>query len=154
MPRISAASATVHQFRPAPGQVHPSTPSDANHSRDVLQQRAETASAKAAVLREKQTGADLNAAVGLFRESARLFEAAHLYEKAADAHVHAGEIYFTFSQYDKARRSYREALKIGQDPEVRCRALSRMARTYVTTGPFALADRLLQAGNEFVRTSQ
>ena len=69
-----------------------------------------------------------------------MFEAAGLYEDAADAHVHAGEIYFTFSQYDKARRSYREALKIGQHPEVRCRALSRMARSYVTTGPFALAD--------------
>jgi len=116
------------------------TPSDANHSRDVLKQRAETASLKAAFLREKQTNADLNSAAGLFRESARLFEAARLYDEAADAHVHAGEIYFTFSQYDKARRSYREALKFGQHPEVRCRALSLMARSYVTTGPFALAD--------------
>jgi CHAT domain-containing protein/tetratricopeptide (TPR) repeat protein len=117
-----------------------STPSGANHSRDVLKQRAETASAKAALLREKQTSTDLNSAAGLFRESARLFEAASLHEDAADAHVHAGEIYFAFSQYDKARRSYREALKIGQHPEVRCRALSRMAQSYVPTGPFALAD--------------
>jgi CHAT domain-containing protein len=131
--------------RPSTNPVHAgttasSTPSGANHSRDVLKQRAETASAKAALLREKQSSADLNSAVGLFRESARLFEAGSLHEDAADAHVHAGEIYFTFSQYDKARRSYREALKIGQHPDVRCRALSRMAQSYVPTGPFALAD--------------
>lgn len=117
-----------------------STPSGANPSQDVLKQRAETASVKAALLREKQTSADLTSAAGLFRESARLFEAASLHEDAADAYIHAGEIYFTFSQYDKARRSYRAALKIGQHPEVRCRVLSRMAQSYVPTGPFALAD--------------
>ena len=117
-----------------------STPSGANDSRDILKQRAEAASEKAALLREKQTSADLTSAAGLFRDSARLFEAASLHKDAADAHVHAGEIYFTFSQYDKARRSYREALKIGEHPEVRCRVLSRMAQSYVPTGPFALAD--------------
>jgi CHAT domain-containing protein len=139
VPRISQpARPSVKSSRT--GASASSTPSGANHSRDVLKQRAETASAKAALLREKQTSADLNSAVGLLRESARLFEAASLHEDAADAHVHAGEIYFTFSQYDKARRSYREALKIGQHPEVRCRVLSRMAQSYVPTGPFALAD--------------
>jgi CHAT domain-containing protein len=139
VPRISQpARPSIKSSRT--GTSASSTPSGANHGRDVLKQRAETASAKAALLREKQTSADLNSAVGLFRESARLFEAASLHEDAADAHVHAGEIYFTFSQYDKARRSYREALKIGQHPEVRCRVLSRMAQSYVPTGPFALAD--------------
>ena len=109
--------------------------------RDVLRLRAEAAFQKATLLRENQTGTNLTAAVGLLRKSAQLFLAVHLYEKAADAYFHAGQIYFTFGQYDKARRFYRQALKLGQDPEVRCRALSRIARTYASTRPYSLADR-------------
>jgi CHAT domain-containing protein len=127
-----------------PGTNNPDTSvstAETARNQDVLRQRAEEAFQKAAVLRGKQTGADLTAAVALLRESARLFLAIRLYEKAADAHVHAGEIYFTLSQYDKARRSFREALKLGRDPEVHCKALSRIARTYATTGPSSLADR-------------
>src|SRR5262249_8255878 len=57
-----------------------------------------------------------------------------------DAQLQAGDIYFTLSRYDNARRSYREALR-EQNPERLCRALSRIARTYVATGPFSLVDR-------------
>ena len=72
---------------------------------------------------------------------ARLLESTHAYERAADAYVRAGEIYFTLSQHDNARRSFRKALQFRQYPELRCKALSRIARTYATTGPFSLADQ-------------
>jgi len=108
---------------------------------NVLLNRADAALQEAAVLRQDQTVQHLAAAIELIRESARLFESAHEYERAADAHVHVGEIYVTLSQYGKAQRSFRKALLLGQVPEVRCKALSRSARTYATTGAFSLADQ-------------
>jgi CHAT domain-containing protein len=108
---------------------------------DALRRKAEAAFHRASALRDKQTAKDLMAAAGTFRASAGLFAAAGSLEQAADAHLQIGDIYFTLSQYGKARGSYREALKLGQNPEKRCRALSRMARTYATTGPFLLVDR-------------
>ncbi|PYV53572.1 MAG: hypothetical protein DMG98_20675 [Acidobacteria bacterium] len=119
----------------------PVSASEKGRSRDVLLRRAEAAFQSASALRDKQTARDLTAAVGLFRASAELFGAANSYQQAADSHVQAGDIYFTLSQYDKARRSYREALKVGQDPEKRCRPLSRIARTYAATGPLSLVER-------------
>jgi CHAT domain-containing protein len=110
-------------------------------SRDILQGKAEAAWQMAAVLQDKQNGKDLAAAGRLLERSALLFEATRTYERAAVAYFRAGEIYFTLSQYDKARRSFRGALKLAQDPELSCKALSRIARTYATTGPSSLADR-------------
>jgi len=123
------------------GKESPFSSPEPDRSPDALRRRAEEAFQTAAVLQEKQTRTDLTAAVGFFRDSARLFESTHAYERAAAAHVRAGEIYFTLSQYDNARRSFRKALQFGQYPEVRCKALSRIARTYATTGPFSLADQ-------------
>jgi CHAT domain-containing protein len=122
--------------------------SEADRGSAVLLKKAEAGFQKAIVLREKQSGKDLIAAAGRFGESARLFESAHANERAADAHFHAGEIYSTLSQYDKARRSFRKALQLGQGPELRCKALSRIARTYATTGPFSFAN---QYSNEAMR---
>ena len=110
-------------------------------SRDLLRRRAEADFQKASALREQETGGDLAVATRLFRDSARLFESTHEYQRAAQAQVRAGEIYFTLSQYENARRSFRKAFHLEQDPEVRCKALSRIARTYATTGPFSLADQ-------------
>src|SRR5438128_2335231 len=107
---------------------------------DVLVGKAEAAFQRAGVLRDKQTAKDLMAAAGTFRSSAELFAAAGSYERAADAYLQAGDIYSTLGQYERARGSYREALK-EQNPEARCRALSRIARAYTYTGPFLLADR-------------
>src|SRR6266852_5658317 len=108
---------------------------------DVLLRRAKAAFHRAAALRDKQTARDLMVAVGLFRASAGFFGAAGSYEQAADAHLQAGDIYFTLSQYDKSRRSYREALQLGQGSDRRCRALSRITRTYTATGPLSLVER-------------
>jgi CHAT domain-containing protein/Tfp pilus assembly protein PilF len=109
-----------------------------------LRRKAEAIAKKAAAQQKSQTSASLTVAVAMFRESARLFEAADSPEQAAAAYLQAGEIYFTFSQYQKARGAYRQALKLGTVPETRCRALNRVARTYATTGPLALAERSSQ----------
>jgi CHAT domain-containing protein len=96
---------------------------------------------KAAALRDKQTGRDLQAAIELFRTSASLFAAAHSYQEASDAHAQIGDIHFTLGQYVDARSSYNQALKLGQDAEKRCHALSRIARSYAATGPLSFVQR-------------
>jgi len=108
---------------------------------DALLRRAEVAFGKAAALSQKETASDLAAAARAFQESARLFELAHANENAAQAHFRAGEIYFTLSQYGSSRRSFHKALQIGRDPELHCKSVSRIARTYATAGPFSLADQ-------------
>ena len=106
-----------------------------------LLRRARAAFQMAAALRVTQTAKDSIGAAGLFRTSAGLFVAAGSYDEAAEAYLQAGDIYSTLSQYDRARGSYGQALKKAQDPENRCKALSRMARTYAATGPVSLAER-------------
>src|SRR5437867_1466488 len=124
--------------------------SGADHRSDVLFLKASAAFKRAASLRDKQTAKDLTAATVLFRTSAELFAAIGSLEQAADAHLQTGDIYFTLSQYDKARGSYREALK-EQSPEMRCRAMSRIARTYAATGPFLLVNRYSKEALESCR---
>jgi CHAT domain-containing protein/tetratricopeptide (TPR) repeat protein len=102
--------------------------------------KAEESAQRAAVLRKKQTAGNLLAATRLFRESSRLFAAGHSYDKAADSQLQIGEIYLILSDFDNARQSYRESLRLGQDSELRCRALAGIARTYAGTGPSSLAD--------------
>ena len=122
------------------GQESPVGTSQPGRSRDVLRLQAQAAFQKAATLGEKQTRAALAEAIRLFRESARLFEAGRLYDNAADAHLKAGEIYYTVSKYDEARRAYQRAFKLAQNPELRCTALSGIARSYANIGPSSLAD--------------
>ena len=107
---------------------------------NFLLKKAEDLAQRAAVLRKKQNAKSLWAATRLFRESSRLFAAGHSYDKAADSHLQIGEIYLILSEFDKARKSFDEASKVAQDPELRCSALSGIARTYATTGPYSLAD--------------
>lgn len=114
--------------------------SDPDRGEDVLLLKAQAASQKAATLRDKQTRADLAAAIGLFREAARLFESDHLYDEAANAHLQAADIYFTVSKYDDARRANKRAFKLAHNTELRCIALSRIARSYANIGPSSLAD--------------
>jgi CHAT domain-containing protein/tetratricopeptide (TPR) repeat protein len=110
-------------------------------NRSALLRRAEATMHRAVVLQKVQTNRNLASAGSLLLESARLFEAARAYKDAADVYLEAAEIDVMFSRYEMARRSYRAALKIGPD-EARCKALSRIARTYATTGPLAVADRV------------
>ncbi|HZI55134.1 MAG TPA: CHAT domain-containing protein [Verrucomicrobiae bacterium] len=104
-------------------------------ARDVLFQKAEAAAQKAAMLQQHVTTKDLEEAIRLFQESARLFKATDSNDHAAEALLQVGEIYFTVSQFNKTLDSYREALVLdGKNPELRCRVLSRMARTHATMG--------------------
>ena len=109
-------------------RVGPEHSSARERGPDALRRRAEAAFQRATTLRERQTAKDLLVAARVFRASARLFGAAGSYEQAAGAYLQAGDIYATLSRYEKARASYSEALR-GQDPEKRCKALSRIART-------------------------
>lgn len=122
------------------GQASPVSSSELGHQQDHLRQKAQAFSQRAANLREKQTRAALAEAIRLFRESARLFEAGRLDDNAADAHLQAGDLYFSASKYHEARRIYQKALKLAQNPELRCMALSGMARSYANIGPSSLAD--------------
>ncbi len=106
-----------------------------DRAREVSLHKAEAAGQKAALLRAHPNTRDLQAAIVLFQESARLFKAASAYDRAAGANLQIGEIYFTLSRFDKALGSYREVLRLApNNPELSCQALSRIARTYATTG--------------------
>ena len=108
---------------------------------DAIVQKAEAAASEATNLRQNQTEKDLQKAIALFQQSARLFKAAHLGSKAADATLQIGEIYFTLSRYDNALNSYRVALSLDpKNPELACLIPSRMARIYATTGRESQAD--------------
>jgi tetratricopeptide (TPR) repeat protein len=107
---------------------------------DFLREKAEAIAQQAARHREEQTYENLTTASRLFRESARIFATAHLYDKAADANIQAGEISAISSHYEYARRFFLDALRLARDPELRCRALSQVARTYASTGPYSTAD--------------
>jgi len=105
-----------------------------------LLNKAEELAQRAAVLREKQTAANLLSATRLFRESSRLFAVARSYDKAAESQLQVGEIYLILSEFDNARKSLEEASNVAQSPEVQCRALSDIARIYASIGPYSLAD--------------
>src|SRR5215468_10390158 len=89
-----------HVGRAATTSVHAP---EVEGSGNDLQHEAEVSYQKALSLQNGQTGKELAAAVGLFRKSARLFESTRGYGRAADAHIQAGETYFTLSQYVNAR---------------------------------------------------
>lgn len=125
--------------------------SGAERRSDLVLLKANAAFERAVSLSEKQTAKDLLAAAEIFRASAQLFSAARSDRQAAEAYLQAGDIYSTLSRYQKGRASYSQALR-GQDPEKRCKALSRIARTYAATGPFSLADRYSKEALDFCRT--
>src|SRR5947199_9875639 len=68
---------------------------EAEGIRDALRRRAEAAERQGVVLREKQTEKDLKDGIAKFQQSGRLFKAASLNNKAADASLQSGEVYFT-----------------------------------------------------------
>jgi CHAT domain-containing protein/tetratricopeptide (TPR) repeat protein len=116
---------------------------NSHDDRDALRRRAEADLEQGAILLQKQTSKDLNTAILLFRESVRFFKAAHFYSRAADADLQLGESYFLLSLYHNALSAYREALNTG-NLELRCRALSHIARTYATMGQSSRAGSYSQ----------
>ena len=124
-----------------PARQTPQTTTKKDSAPDLRLRRAQHSFDEAMALTEKQKASELAAAVSAFQESARLFELAHADTKAAEAYFLAGDIDSRLSRYGSARRSFRKSLQLEQEPELRCKALSRIARSFATTGPFALADR-------------
>jgi CHAT domain-containing protein/tetratricopeptide (TPR) repeat protein len=124
-----------------PASLRAQAPAAGGTDRSALLSRAEATMQRALVLRKMQTNRNLALSGALFQKSAGLFETAHAPKEAADAYLEAGEIDVMFSRYVMARRWYRAALKIGPD-EARCKALSRTARTYSSTGRLDVAERI------------
>jgi CHAT domain-containing protein/Flp pilus assembly protein TadD len=121
-------------------ELQPLCSSGPEHRSDAVLLKAKMAFERAVRLSNKQNAKDLFAAADSFRASAEFFSAAGSDGQAAEAYLQAGDIYSTLSRYQKARTAYSEAVRT-QYPEMRCKALSRIARTYATTGPFSLADQ-------------
>jgi CHAT domain-containing protein len=90
---------------------------------------------QAFALRKRLTQRDLQTAIRLFAESARRFSISGLFQKAAFAEVEAGDTYQMMSGYQQAINAYRRSLALSVDqPEPRCAALARMARSYANIG--------------------
>lgn len=115
------------------------SPSGADASNGTVR-RAEALRERAAALRKVQAKKELAEARSLFEQSARLFEIGHANSRAAEAYLEAADISILFSEYHQARQAYHEATRL-DGGEARCKAMSRTARTYATTGPVDLADR-------------
>lgn len=125
------ASVTLASQKAAPTASRP--------RHDELRRQAEGLVQRAVALSKFQTKKNLTAAAALFDQSAQLFSSAGLPDDAANSHLRAGEIYSTFGTYNKARRSFSAARALTRDPELNCRVLSAMTRTYASTGPIPLA---------------
>ena len=136
----SAEQADSHETSGAGSKETSVNTSPGGRGENLLLKKARESARKATVLRERQTASGLLAATRLFRESSRLFAASRSYDEAADSHLQIGEIYLILSEFDKAQKSFDEAFKVAQDLELRCRALSDIARTYATAGSYSLAD--------------
>jgi CHAT domain-containing protein/tetratricopeptide (TPR) repeat protein len=117
------------------------TPAASRLIHDELRRQAEGLVKRAVALSKIQNKTSLTAAVALFNQSAPLFLSLGLADNAANSHLRAGEIYVTFGNYAKARRSFGNAQALTQNPELRCRALTAMTRLYASTGPIPLAQR-------------
>ena len=131
----------AHSPARQPEQLQPSTACKGDAQHEVLC-RANAAAARAAVLRQQQTGRELKAAIALLEESVHLFKAAHSYGDAARMQLQIGDTYLTLSEYEKALGTYGEVVALSlEDQRVRCQALSRMSRVYSLTGRTADADR-------------
>ena len=112
---------------------------------NTTQHRAEATALKASLLRQEQTSRSLTLSRSLWLDAAKLFTTANSSDQAANARLEAAEIAGMLGHYDAARQTYREILRTGSE-EARCKALSRMARTYASTGPVSTADQIsLQA---------
>ena len=137
-PRASNAAAPNEHLLCATGpkaaNPHSPTQNDAE-SQELQLRKAEVATERAMVLRQQQSEKGLFAALGQFKKGLGLLRSAHSNKGAADVDLQIGDIYFTLSRYKESLSSYHDALRLaGKDAELRCRALSRITKTYANTG--------------------
>ena len=92
---------------------------------------------------------DLTFAIHLFENSARLFKSVGRSDKVAEAYLHAGDLYFETSRYDRALAAYDQAFNVAEAPiEPRCIALSRIVHTYANIGKSAETFRYLKRAQD------
>ena len=104
-------------------------------SRDVLLQKAGAFVQEAETLSRQQMEKSLVTAISRLQQAAQLFTTAGARQDAARAYISIGEIDFILSRYGQAVNSFQEAIKLAdQKEQIRCPALSRIARVYATTG--------------------
>lgn len=115
----------------------------------VLRARAEAQMRRAISLSKNLNLKDLASASHLFEESARLFKTAGLFDQAAQAYLHAGDLYFETSRYGRALAAYEQSFNIVEAPvEPRCIALSRTVHTYANIGKSTKSLRYLKQAQE------
>jgi len=123
------------------------SPSGSESQNEAIR-KAEGLRDQAKTTRQSQTKKELALARSLYEQSARLFEAGGAREPAAEAYLEAADISILFSQYREAREAYRQVMRLGAS-EAQCKAKSRTARIYATTGPVALADSTSSEAAQF-----
>jgi CHAT domain-containing protein len=97
---------------------------------------------EALALRKDLTEASLRIALRLMAESTRQFVLSGRLDQAAATKLEAGDVLFMMSSYRQAIAAYRQALNMSADSmDLRCAALSRMARTYAAIGQPEPAQR-------------
>jgi CHAT domain-containing protein len=90
---------------------------------------------EALALSKRLTERDLRNALRLLADSAQQFASSGQPHRAAIAKLEAGDVYLMMSGYQQAIASYRRALILSEGRvDLRCTALSRIARTYANIG--------------------
>jgi CHAT domain-containing protein len=119
--------------------------------------------AEAESLKERQDLSSRLAAISKYYEAQRLWEAAGLREKAAEALCNSGDVYFSLSRYQEALSRYQQSLMVAKpDDLIYLRALNGIGYMYAWLGEndqaFGNAERVLKlverlaAGSSQTRT--
>lgn len=124
-PLASLRAATISSF----------TGPKAERSCPDCRARAEQLRRMAGGLAGKATYQDLNKAVDLFEQSARLFQQDHSFTDAAENYIKIGEIYRISGRYRQELSMYDQALKLAGESEIalRCSIRSHQALAYIDT---------------------
>jgi CHAT domain-containing protein/predicted negative regulator of RcsB-dependent stress response len=123
------------QGRAAPQQAVAQSTTKPHVEQSSRMASPETELEEALAFRKRLTERDLRSALRLFADSARRFASSGQPHRAALARLEAGDVYLMMSGYQQAIASYRQALALSEGSvDLRCAALSRIARTYANIG--------------------
>ncbi len=99
---------------------------------------------RALELRAKLTRRDLSDAARMFHRSAMLFHVSKNARGEASAAIAEGDVYQMLSTYPKAQMAYGRALRVSSaQPDQRCEANIRIARSYANAGQDTFAQQKL-----------
>ena len=99
---------------------------------------------RALELRAKLTRRDLSESIRMFHQSAMLFHVSKNARGEASAAIAEGDVYQMMSAYPAAQIAYRRALRVSSgQPDERCDAYIRIARSYANAGQDVIAQQNL-----------